>query len=571
MGCCGAAPEECDILRDDFSRDSLETLTYSSQSSSTYGWDITMTSTPTACTVGDTLSGESQMDYQLYSYYVTGVSGTTVSVEFLYVNTPDESLDPDPETQGITSFTVKRLGSNYSVSDSTQPANYLYGIGSDGLVASNTAGQYGDRSWLELTGLSGKQNFKLDAVIHHYGSTDHTLEIHTMTTEANVDDYHNGVKFVDDSCTTCTTTNKAYIQFAAKYKYPHSLPENPPNVVYERRREPFNHLETEKPAHGSYQSSANTIPVNGVYYKDDSININYCQKEYVESIKYNRFDLAKTLNYVSATVTVGIENGLALVGAATMYGKNTPASASPDPRFQYGGSELSDRTFIKNTKPIQAKSLVVQYNDRQSGKAICGSCISDMTCSELQLLPQYIDSRDRDVEQTVYDLGFVPSEVTTHSSDKTVTYNSADEKSLFQPGIGSASELWRRNFFEVPSIQFSSGRYSYSMIDSSIGEIYGLYSELTVQFNASDSYVDNGYRLGIDENGNGYYSNSHTSTLGPDDFTYDTRITTNKNFTVGWCLLPVYVPLPTSSTTWDGEAIVWRMTSWIQGDDFIIA
>ena len=164
-----------------------------------------------------------------------------------------------------------------------------------------------------------------------------------------------------------------------------------------------------------------------------------------------------------------------------------------------------------------------------------------MTCSELQLLPQYIDSRDRDVEQTVYDLGFVPSEVTTHSSDKTVTYNSSDEKSLFQPGIGSASELWRRNFFEVPSIQFSSGRYSYSMIDSSIGEIYGLYSELTVQFNASDSYVDNGYRLGIDENGNGYYSNSHTSTLGPDDFTYDTRITTNKNFTVGWCLLPVYV------------------------------
>ena len=49
-----------------------------------------MTSTPTACTVGDTLSGESQMDYQMYSYYVTGVSGTTVSVEFLYVNTPDE-------------------------------------------------------------------------------------------------------------------------------------------------------------------------------------------------------------------------------------------------------------------------------------------------------------------------------------------------------------------------------------------------------------------------------------------------------------------------------------------------
>lgn len=569
MGCCGAAPEGCDILRDDFTRDSLETLTFSSQSSSIYGWYITMTSTPTACTVGDTLTGQSTFDSQYYSYYVTDVSSSIVKVEFLYVETPDESLAPDPETQGITSFTVKRLGSDYSVSNSAQPANYLYGIGSDGLVASNTAGQYGDRSWLELTGLSGKQNFKLDAVIHHYGSTDHTLEIHTMTTDANVDDYHNGVKFVDNSCTTCTTTNKAHIQFAAKYKYPEGS-----NVTYQRRREPFPNLDV-NPFHQSYQSSSNTIPVNGVYYKDDSINISYCQKEYVESIKYDRFDLSKTLNYVSATATVGIENGLALVGAATMYGKNykPPDPPPPDtpPPYLYGGVELADRTFIKNSKPIQAKSLVVQYNDRQSGKAICGSCISDMTCSELQLLPQYIDSRDRNVEQTVYDLGFVPSEVTTHSYDKTITYNSTTEKFLFQPGIGSASEVYRGGFFRIPMIQFNSGKYSYSMIDSSIGEIYGLYSEMTVQFNAADSYVDNGYRLGIDEDGNGYYSNYHATDLVPTDLTYDTRITTNQEYTVGWCLLPVYVPLPTSATTWDGEAVVWRMTSWIQGDDFTIA
>lgn len=120
-------------------------------------------------------------------------------------------------------------------------------------------------------------------------------------------------------------------------------------------------------------------------------------------------------------------------------------------------------------------------------------------------------------------------------------------------------------------IQFSGGKYSYSMIDSSVGEIYGLYSEMTVQFNASDSYVDNGYRLGIDEDGNGYYSNLHFATLYPANLTYDTRITTGKEYTVGWCLLPVYVPLPTSLTTWDGEAVVWRMTSWIQGANFTIA
>ena len=555
MGCCGAAPEGCDILRDDFSRDSLETLTYSSQSSSTYGWDITMTSTPTACTVGDTLSGESQMDYQLYSYYVTGVSGTTVSVEFLYVNTPDESLDPDPETQGITSFTVKRLGSNYSVSDSTQPANYLYGIGSDGLVASNTAGAYGDRSWLELTGLSGKQNFKLDAVIHHYGSTDHTLEIHTMTTDANVDDYHNGVKFVDNSCTNCTTTNRAHVQFAGKYKYPSGT-----HHTFVRRRDPFNNLANDSGTGvGSYQSSSNTIPVNGVYYKDNSINISYCQKEYLETILYNRLDDSETLNYISATVTVGIENGLALVGAATMFGLNPSQTI-------YGGSELSNRTFIKNTKPIQAKSLVVQYNDRQSGKQVCGSCISDMTCSELQLLPQYIDSRDRDVEQTVYDLGFTPSEVTTSTINKTITYNSSAEKLLHQPGIGSAAEVYRGDFFEIP-ITGSVTKYSYSMIDSRIGEIYGMYSEIDVQFNASDSYTDNGFRVGIDSSGNGYYSVSHVATISPSQITYDTRITTGKTYKLGWCLLPVNVLLPPNND----ETVVWRYTAWIEGEDWVIA
>ena len=555
MGCCGAAPEGCDILRDDFSRDSLETLTYSSQSSSTYGWDITMTSTPTACTVGDTLSGESQMDYQLYSYYVTGVSGTTVSVEFLYVNTPDESLDPDPETQGITSFTVKRRGSNYSVSDSTQPANYLYGIGSDGLVASNTAGQYGDRSWLELTGLSGKQNFKLNAVIHHYGSTDHTLEIHTMTTDANVDDYHNGVKFVDNSCTTCTTTNRAHVQFAGKYKYPSGT-----HHTSVRRRDPFNNLANDSGTGvGSYQSSSNTIPVNGVYYKDNSINISYCQKEYLETILYNRLDDSETLNYISATVTVGIENGLALVGAATMFGLN------PSKTF-YGGSELSNRTFIKNTKPIQAKSLVVQYNDRQSGKQVCGSCISDMTCSELQLLPQYIDSRDRDVDQTVYDLGFTPSEVTTSTINKTITYNSSAEKLLHQPGIGSAAEVYRGDFFEIP-ITGSVTKYSYSMIDSRIGEIYGMYSEIDVQFNASDSYTDNGFRVGIDSSGNGYYSVSSDATIPSSEITYDARITTGKTYKLGWCLLPVNVLLPPNND----ETVVWRYTAWIEGEDWVIA
>lgn len=554
MGCCGAAPEGCDILRDDFSRDSLETLTFSSQSSTTYGWAITMTSTPTACTVGDTITGESLMDYQDYSYYVSAVSGDTVTVEFLYVETPDESLDPDPETQGITSFTVKRLGSNYAVSDTSQPANYLYGVCSNGLVASNTSGEHGDRSWLRLTPLDGKQNFKLSTTLHHYGTTSHVMKIHTMTDESNVDDYHNGVEFYDNTCTTCTTTDRAYIQFAGKYKYPTGSGDNA------RKRDPFNNLEGDTYSEvASYQSSANTIPVNGVYFKDDGIPLEYCQKEYVDSILFNRLNLSASLNYVSATATVGIPNGLALVGATTMYGLN-PSNTS------YGGGELSNKTFIKNTEHIQATSLVVQYNDRQAGKRTCGACIADLTCTELQNLPQYIDSRDRDVSQTVYDLGFTPSEVTTHSANKTITYNSSTEKRLYQSGLGAAAEVVRGNLFEIPEISESGGIHSYSMIDDRIGETYGLYSVLDVTFNANDSYVDNGFRIGVDASGNGYYSLSSNSTPGL-DITYDSRIILNDTYTVGWCLIPVTVSLPPNKSM----AVVWRYTSWIEGEDWVIA
>ena len=185
-----------------------------------------------------------------------------------------------------------------------------------------------------------------------------------------------------------------------------------------------------------------------------------------------------------------------------------------------------------------------------------------MTCSELQLLPQYIDSRDRDVEQTVYDLGFTPSEVTTSTINKTITYNSSAEKLLHQPGIGSAAEVYRGDFFEIP-ITGSVTKYSYSMIDSRIGEIYGMYSEIDVQFNASDSYTDNGFRVGIDSSGNGYYSVSHVATISPSQITYDTRITTGKTYKLGWCLLPVNVLLPPNND----ETVVWRYTAWIEGED----
>ena len=62
MGCCENTG--CLIFQDDFIRTSLETLTYSSETATTDGWVVTMTASATSCQAGDTISGESQLDYE---------------------------------------------------------------------------------------------------------------------------------------------------------------------------------------------------------------------------------------------------------------------------------------------------------------------------------------------------------------------------------------------------------------------------------------------------------------------------------------------------------------------------
>ncbi|MCH2612678.1 MAG: hypothetical protein MK006_16555 [Pirellulales bacterium] len=170
MGCC--EDTSCFLYSDDFTRTSRETLTYQSEEDEGDGWIITMESEPTDCIAGDTLAGESQLDYETYYYYVSAVDEYEVTVLFLYG--PDQS-DPShyaPSWQGIQTFTVKRLGSSYGTpTASSEPANYLWGITDDGLV---TNGTYP----LEIEPLEGIEDFAFTAEFES-SSDDHKFALIT--------------------------------------------------------------------------------------------------------------------------------------------------------------------------------------------------------------------------------------------------------------------------------------------------------------------------------------------------------------------------------------------------------
>ena len=104
------------------------------------------------------------------------------------------------------------------------------------------------------------------------------------------------------------------------------------------------------------------------------------------------------------------------------------------------------------------------------------------------------------------------------------------------------------------------------MEDGRIGEIYGMYSEMEVTFNAANSYIQNPLLVGIDGDGNGYYNLTHLSGSWGGEV-YDTRITTGQKINVGWCLLPVNTLSPTTAE----PIVTWQYTNWIKGDDWIIA
>ena len=205
MSCC----KQCPIHSDSFTRTSLETLDFLSQTATSDGWTVTMASTPTAAQAGDTISGLNVADERFY-YYVAAVSGDDVDIEYLYGPAGTDPEERSPEDQDIMEFDVKRLASSYATPDATgKPANYLWGITADGLVSNSDYR-------LEIVPMAGKSNFIADFTWEN----DTTNKEFVLWTEAGQNtsskDAGNKVVFWDAGCSTCDDSrNERYRMFIA--------------------------------------------------------------------------------------------------------------------------------------------------------------------------------------------------------------------------------------------------------------------------------------------------------------------------------------------------------------------
>jgi hypothetical protein len=211
MGCCA----NCPIHNDTFTRSSLETLDFLSQTATSDGWTVTMASTPTAAQAGDTISGVNGADERFY-YYVAAVSGDDVDIEYLYGPSGTDPGERSPEDQDIMEFDVKRLASSYATPDATgKPANYLWGITENGLV---TNGDYR----LEIVPVAGKSNFIAECTWQK-DTANANFVLWTeagSTTGTSPQPAGNQIDFTDSSCTDCEgSSNDRYRMFIAG-RYP---------------------------------------------------------------------------------------------------------------------------------------------------------------------------------------------------------------------------------------------------------------------------------------------------------------------------------------------------------------
>jgi hypothetical protein len=547
MGCCGEV--ECEILNDDFARTSLETLTFSSQSahSSGYGYDVTMTSTPTSCSVGDTLSGTSQLDYQEYSYYVKAVSSDTVSIEFLFVETPDESLDPDPETQGIETFTVKRLGTNYVGSDSSQPANYLWGVCSFGLVKSDDTGEHGDVTWLEIVPLYQKPNVIISIEQKEVNTSESTslnsTQLRTMAgTEALAASSkgYNGF-----SVREYTTILHTYL--SPKYEQTVDVDPNP----------------WEKTDESAFNNDTNNSLDKSVCVTDNLIKVQYCQKQLernVGSLPRPTEYMSNLDRYVTMTLKIGEPLSPSLITMMTGWDKAVTGD---------NGEYIGDRAYLRaiNRKQVLSK-LTIQHND--VGESKCKGCFTELelNCDKLKNEYAFVNMESRGAAQTLIDLGLHGSSVWSVSGDKLVLDGfSSGSRTTYPNGFCNALFPKRLNNFP-PERQGFRARFFYGFrTPDFIGESHGMYTAIKVKLTANNSKVYYGYGIKVDEFGTGYVDHGDKVT-GESNWLADARIQLNKTYEMGICVTPITGTDVSVAAVWSE----YREVAWIRDDagSFII-
>jgi len=549
MGCCDV---QCEILNDDFARTSLETLTFSSQSahSSGYGYDVTMTSTPTSCSVGDTLSGTSQLDDQEYSYYVKAVSSDTVSIEFLFVETPDESLDPDPETQGIETFTVKRLGTNYVGSDSSQPANYLWGVCSFGLVKSDETGEHGDVTWLEIVPLYQKPNVII------------SIEQKELNTSESTSWNYTQLRTMAGAHALATSpADKGYNGFVVSEPTDHEVLHTYLDPSYEQTFD-VDPNPWQKTDESAFDNDTNNTLYKSVCVTDNLIKVQYCQKQLVRDVGSNIRPTESMSNrdrYVTMTLKIGDRLSPSLITMMTGWDKAVTYD---------NGDNIGDRAYLDATNRKQVLSkLTIQHND--VGESKCEGCFTDLelNCDKLKTEYAFVEMESRGAAQTLIDLGLDGSSVWSVSGDKLVlngnrpvshpTYPKGFCNGLFPKRLNNSFPE-RDGFRARVFLGFRTPDY--------IGESHGMYSAIKVKLTANDSLVYYGYGIKVDEFGSGYIDTGTVS--GVSNWQSDSRIQLNKTYEMGVCVTPIAGTDVGLSSVWSE----YREVAWIRDDagSFII-
>ena len=560
MGCCGEV--ECEILNDDFARTSLETLTFLSQSahSSGYGYDVTMTSTPTSCSVGDTISGTSQLDYQEYSYYVKAVSSDTVSVEFLFVEDNSQALDPDPDTQGIETFTVKRLGSNYVGTDSSQPANYLWGVCSFGLVKSDETGEHGDVTWLEIVPLYQKPNVIISIeqkeLNTHPSHTSKNTEIRTMAgDDALTSTYEQGVYgFNGFKVTEKAGAEYLETEFASRYYEYANVAHDPWGLSY---LSAFDNNEK------NTQRKADCV-------SDNVVRVQYCQKQFVRDKDGNYLPTEAMINthrYVTMTLSIGERLNPSLITMMTGWDKDNVST-------HRRGRGIGDKAYLFSTDRKQVLTkLNIHHNDR--AVSACKGCFTDLEldCDKLKTKYAFADMESRGATTTFQDLGLELDDYSDYwsVSGNTIVFNQGDasykDRLTSLNPTGFANGLLPMKTYgdreDWPYRQGFQARYwRGSKTPNFIGESYGLYAAVKVKLTAANSWVYHGYGIWVDSAGTGFINTAqhHTSDSL---WVTDSRIELNKTYEMGVCVFPITGSDTHSSRTWSE----YREVAWIKAED----
>ena len=356
MGCCDQC-EDCCVIDDKFSRVNIETLTFSSQSTSGSDYEVTMDDTVESAQAGDTIYGESQMDNYDYYYYVKSVSGAVVTVRFLYSEGEWESasLDPDPESQSISTFKTLRLGTSYYTNET--PANYMYGVTEDGFLVNNASAPLfltdADELYSYTLKVAGKRNGQATIAEH--------LRIRSGSNADSTN--YNETKILLSDCTEC----RADYKLTSELVQASTTDVCPPNISDQ----------------GILPASDGTV--YGDYKDEDGVvHLQYCIKQQYADTGSDPDLSTEKLSFTAMAGPgdmIAFQNGTALGDGSSGMGNKTGIVFSTSVKVKSVRLDYTDQSDPRNSNPYH--------------RSDCNPCITWQCSDSITRLP-YLNSGNRD-------------------------------------------------------------------------------------------------------------------------------------------------------------------------------